>query len=50
LREHPDKREILYDLYLKEMQNQPIPFIEVRGDRNTRKRTAIEAVEQLFTK
>lgn len=47
-REHPDKREELYALYKKEMTSQSVPFIEIRGDREARRKSAIEAVERLF--
>ena len=47
-REHPDKRQFLFDLYRKEMENQSVPFIQVRGDREEGKKTAIQAVEKLL--
>ena len=47
-REHPDKREQLYEIYLKEMKNQPVPFVEIKGERELRRKTAIEAVEKLL--
>jgi NadR type nicotinamide-nucleotide adenylyltransferase len=50
LREHPDKREILYDIYLKEMRNQTVPFVEIKGDRGARAKMAIQSVEQLLAK
>lgn len=50
LREHPDKRQQLFDIYRKEMENQPVPFVEIRGDRGQRRKTAIEAIEKLFQK
>ena len=48
LREHPDKRQELYDIYKKEMMNQPVPFYEIKGDRTERRKYAIETVEKLF--
>jgi NadR type nicotinamide-nucleotide adenylyltransferase len=48
LREHPNERERLYDLYLTEMQNQPVPFIEIKGDRSHRRKLAIEGVNALL--
>jgi NadR type nicotinamide-nucleotide adenylyltransferase len=48
LREHPDKRQQLYDIYLKEMNAQPVPFVEIKGEREQRRRTAVEAVESLL--
>jgi NadR type nicotinamide-nucleotide adenylyltransferase len=47
LREHPDQREELYNLYLQEMKNQPVPFIEIKGDREERRKIATEAVQAL---
>lgn len=45
-REHPDKRETLYDIYLKELRNQPAPFVEIRGERDARRKTAVDAIEK----
>ena len=49
-REHPNKREQLYDIYLREMRSQPVPFVEIRGDRESRRKTAVDAVEKLLLK
>jgi len=46
LREHPQQREQLYQIYLNEMKNQPVPFVEIKGDREMRRKTAVEAVEK----
>ena len=46
-REHPDKRDELYQIYLKEMRNQPVPFVEIKGDRDARRQRAIQAIEEL---
>lgn len=43
-REHPDKRQELYDMYLREMQNQTVPFVEIKGDREQRRKTAIASI------
>ena len=48
LREHPGKRQQLFDLYQKEMLNQPVPFVEIKGEREHRRKSAVEAVEKLF--
>jgi NadR type nicotinamide-nucleotide adenylyltransferase len=48
LREHPDKREKLYQIYLSEMKNQPVPFVEIKGERDERRKTAVEAVNRLL--
>ena len=47
-REHPSRREELYSLYLKEMQNQPAPFVEIRGNGDERRNTAVAAVENFI--
>lgn len=47
-REHPDKRQELYDIYLHEMKNQPVPFVEIKGERETRRQIAVDAVKNLM--
>lgn len=47
-REHPDKREQLYEMYLKEVKAMKIPFVEIRGERNERRKSAIEAIDKLL--
>ena len=49
-REHPDKRQQLYDIYLQEMKGQSVPFVEIRGERDQRRKTAIDAIEKLLLK
>lgn len=44
LREHPDRREELYNIYLKEMKSQPVPFVEIRGNEQQRLDQAMEAI------
>lgn len=46
-REHPDKREELYNIYLNEMKQQSVPCVEIKGQREQRRRTATEAIEKL---
>jgi NadR type nicotinamide-nucleotide adenylyltransferase len=48
LREHPNKREELYQLYLKDMQAQSVPFVEIRGERDSRRALAIDAVNKII--
>jgi NadR type nicotinamide-nucleotide adenylyltransferase len=48
LREHPDKRQQLYEIYLSEMKNQSVPFVEIKGGRSTRQQSAIDAVNNLL--
>jgi NadR type nicotinamide-nucleotide adenylyltransferase len=48
LREHPTKREQLYEIYKKEMVNQSVPFIEIRGERNQRREAAVAAIKKML--
>lgn len=48
LREHPDQREELYSIYLREMENQPVPFVEVKGDRQQRRMIATNAIDSML--
>lgn len=48
LREHPDKRDVLYDIYLEEMKKQHVPFVEIKGERNLRRQAAVDAVQKLL--
>lgn len=48
LREHPDKRQELYEIYWRELSQQSVPVVDIRGDREQRRRTAVEAVEKLL--
>jgi NadR type nicotinamide-nucleotide adenylyltransferase len=51
LREHPDRREELYNIYLREMQNQSVPFAEVKGSEQQRLDTSLAAVDKyVFSK
>ena len=47
-REHPDQRDILYSMYLDEMRKQRVPFIEVSGSREQRRKTARQHVQELL--
>lgn len=48
LREHPGQRHELYSIYLREMQNQPVPFVEIKGNREQRRRRAKESVLEML--
>jgi NadR type nicotinamide-nucleotide adenylyltransferase len=48
LREHPHKRHELYELYLKEMKNQSVPYFEIKGDGDDRRKSAVDALQKLF--
>jgi NadR type nicotinamide-nucleotide adenylyltransferase len=47
-REHPTMRDKLYSLYLEDMEKQPVPFVEIKGEREQRRKTAVEAIEKLL--
>lgn len=49
LREHPGQRQELYNLYLEEMKNQPVPFVEIKGSREQRRKRAKESVHELIS-
>lgn len=44
LREHPDKRDELYEMYLKEMKGQSVPFVEIKGTEQQRLDMAMDAI------
>lgn len=48
LREHPDKRQQLYEIFYREMTEQSVPFIEIKGERTERRKTAIDAIQKLL--
>lgn len=50
LREYPDAetRRRLYHIYKDIMINQPVPWVDIRGDYQQRLSAAIAAVDQLF--
>ena len=50
LREHPDHREELYNMYLDEMKNQSVPFIEVKGNEQQRLDAALTAIDKFISK
>jgi NadR type nicotinamide-nucleotide adenylyltransferase len=47
-REHPQQREELYHIYLEEMKNQQVPFMEIKGLEDVRTKQAIAAVDQML--
>lgn len=48
LREHPDKRQELFDLYEAELINSKTRFIKINGDYTDRRSKAVQAVQQLL--
>lgn len=47
-REHPDKREYFRDIFKKEVIATGVPFVEISGDREARRKKAIEAINSTF--
>jgi len=47
-REHPERRQELYDIYLAELKNQPVPFVEIKGERERRRQKAVNAVKSIL--
>jgi nicotinamide riboside kinase len=45
LREHPDQRGFLFDLYYNELKNRNFPFSVVRGSGTERLNNALEIIE-----
>ncbi len=47
-REHPHKREELYQCYLNEMKNQAVPYVEIKGEKEERIKLAVEAIDKII--
>jgi NadR type nicotinamide-nucleotide adenylyltransferase len=47
-REHPARREELYQIYYREMKAQGVPFVEIKGERELRRAAAIQAIDSLL--
>ncbi len=47
-REHPDQRDTLFKLYLREMKQQSVPFVHIHGPRAQRQKLAVDAVHALL--
>lgn len=47
-REHPHERESLYQLYLKEMKQQTVPFVEISGLDEARRQKAVDSIQTLL--
>lgn len=47
-REHPHKREELWQLYREELEQQRVPWITIKGNREERRHAAVAAVEKLL--
>lgn len=46
LREHPDRREELYNIYVSELKSTNVPFVEIKGSINERQQAAIAAINK----
>lgn len=46
LREHPERREELYGLYLSELKKLSTPYVEVRGQIEQRTKISVEAIQK----
>ena len=49
-REHPNERETLWKIYKNELEQQDIPYVEIKGEREARRAMAIEAIENLLNR
>jgi NadR type nicotinamide-nucleotide adenylyltransferase len=47
-REHPDKREHFWQIYKNEVDKTKVPFVEIGGSREERRKRAIAAIDQLL--
>lgn len=47
-REHPGRRDELYNIYVRELRELSIPYVDIRGSREQRESTAIEAIDKLL--
>ncbi len=48
-REHPDKREILYELYRNELIKNDINFVEITGSHELRRAAAVNAIGKIMS-
>lgn len=50
LREHPNERERLWNIYHTEMEKSKMPYRIIQGERKQRRETAIKAIDELLQK
>jgi len=48
LREHPDKRNQLYEIYINELRSAHVPFVEIRGSVEERMKLATTEIDNLL--
>jgi NadR type nicotinamide-nucleotide adenylyltransferase len=49
-REHPDKREHFWNIYKNEVAQTNVQFVEISGDREARRKTAVDAIGKYLFK
>ncbi|TRX61258.1 ATP-binding protein [Fulvivirga sp. M361] len=47
-RENPHLRDFFFHLFKKELEEKGLPFIEIKGEFHSRKKTAIDAIDNLL--
>lgn len=47
-REHPDKRDYFWNIYIKEAVDSKIPTVEISGAKEERRKKAVEAIEKII--
>lgn len=47
-REHPDKRDHFWQIYKNEVQQSKVPFVEISGSKDERRKKAVEAIEKIL--
>lgn len=48
LREHPNERQTLFNIYQSELEKMNVPFIKISGSEEQRNSMAIQAIDQLL--
>jgi NadR type nicotinamide-nucleotide adenylyltransferase len=48
-REHPDKRDLLFSIYLTEIRRLGVPFVEISGPPEVRMNRAVRAINALLS-
>lgn len=49
LRENPDDREMLFEMYLKELESRKLPFVILEGSIESRLKRALKILDDLFS-
>jgi NadR type nicotinamide-nucleotide adenylyltransferase len=48
-REHPDKRELFWQIFQREIEQTGVPSVVIRGERKERQALAIQAIDNLIS-